>query len=95
MPGRRSLIRKRPLDKPGFTLLDTRFHSGWPEGWYSTTKEEIGQPPVSQLAKLRPTQEEFGTKRLEDEGGAGGLPPVLAVNISERSDSPKSLTAMR
>ena len=93
MPGRRSLIKKRP--KLGFTLLDTRFQAGWPEGWYSTTKDDMGQPPVSQLVRLMPTQEEFATSRLEDKGGAGGFPPVLAVNISDRSDSPKSLAAIR
>ena len=98
MPGRRSLIRKRPPAAAatlGFTLLDTRFQAGWPEGWYSTTKEDIGQPPVSQLVRLRPTQEELATNKLDEEGGAGGFPPVLAVSISDRSDSPKSLAARR
>ena len=95
MPGRRSLIRKSPPGALGFTLLDTRFQAGWPEGWYSTTKEEMGQPPVSQLLRPRPTQEELATSRLEEEGGPGGFPPVLTVNISDRSDSPKSLAARR
>ena len=79
----------------GFTLLETRFQAGWPDGWYSTTKEEMGQPPVSQLFSPRPTQEELATNRLEEDGGPGGFPPVLAVNISDRSDWPKSFAARR
>ena len=85
MPGRRSLIRKRPPAAAatlGFTLLDTRFQAGWPEGWYSTTKEEMGQPPVSQLLRPRPTQEELATSRLEEEGGGGSREPPGSADLN-------------
>ena len=45
-------------------LLETRCQVGLSRRLYSTTKEEMEQPPVSQAARLRPTQVELGSSRL-------------------------------
>merc|ERR1719308_185722 len=72
--GFRSRTTKFP---PGLTLLDTRVHSFWFLGLYSTTKYIMGHPPSCQAFRCRVTLPADTSRNLLASGTVGSTPLVL------------------
>ena len=60
---------------------------------YSITKEDIGQWPLDQVSRLRPTQVLFRASKSVSAGPDGSVPEVFDLIIGEAFPGPKLLTA--